>query len=107
MDCRLIPLLDALPIWLHALWLTAAACYLAAIARALLRLACPYVPILIAVAVEIAGEQLGRPIIASTGIAANPNPSTLAIVFPIVLLLTIAAALWFSYQSTTDPSSSS
>jgi hypothetical protein len=91
---RLIPLMEAVPMWLHGLWLLAAALYAAAILRLIFGKQPPYVLVLLAIAIEIAAQFLGRPIIASTGVAANPNPSMIAILIPLVLPLSIALLLW-------------
>lgn len=93
---RLIPLMNAIPLWLHGLWLLAASCYVLALVRVLLCLRSPHIPVLCAIGIEVVSEQLGRPIVVSAGVAANPNPSTLAIVLPVVLSLTLAAMLWVS-----------
>ena len=45
-------------------------------------------------ALEIAAHFLERPVIAAIGIAANPNPSTIAVVVPLVLPFCLAIYLW-------------
>ena len=91
---RLIPLMEGLPLWLHALWLLAAACYVLAISRLLSRASFAWVPVLIALALEVTAERNAKPLILAIGVAANPNPSTLAVALPILLPLLLAAAIW-------------
>ncbi len=95
---RLIPLMEAAPIWLHALWALASILYLVAISQILLRKGTPHITLLLSIAVEIAARGLGRPIIAATGIVVNPNPSVFAMLLPFVLPLFIAGILWRAYR---------
>jgi len=92
---RLIPLMDAVPWWLHGLWVVAGVLYLVAIVRLLGRASLAHVIVLAALSCEIAASQLGRPIVEATGIVVNPNPSIFAtVVLPMILPLLVAAALW-------------
>jgi hypothetical protein len=91
---RLIPLMEGLPLWLHALSVIAAACYLIAILRMFFHGKASYLPVLVAVVLELVADQLARPLVHTIGVAANPHPSMLAILFPVVFPLLIAALLW-------------
>jgi hypothetical protein len=99
---RLIPLMDAIPLWVHGMMIAAAACYLFAIVRLLLRMSAPYVPVLLAVAVEVMADRLSRPIIDAVGVRANPNPSLLAMVLPIAFPLGLAALMWLADRTPYD-----
>jgi hypothetical protein len=90
---RLIPLMEAIPLWLLALSALAAVLYLIAIIGALIGKRA-YRLVLLALAFEITAEIVGRPIIAATGVTVNPNPSLVAIVLPWILPLSTALLLW-------------
>lgn len=92
---RLVPLMNAVPAWLHGLWVLAAGLYVAAIASIVLRKGQAYLFVIVAFATEMLAQTLGRPILAASGVVVNPNPSILAsVVIPIVLPLGLALALW-------------
>ena len=56
-----------------------------------------YIPVLLALVVEMFAGKLGRPIVAQTGIVVNPNPSIIAtVVIPIILPLVLALFLWLT-----------
>jgi len=103
---RLIPLMEAIPWWLHGLMILAAILYLIAIVRVLLGMGRAQIPVLAAVVVELIAQMVGRPIIAATGVMANPNPSILAsLILPFVLPLLLAMVLAFQ-SPTAKPASS-
>jgi hypothetical protein len=94
---RLTPLMDAVPLWLHGLWVLAAGLYLTAIVLFALRKGSAYILVLAALGVEILAEAMGRPIVASTGVVVNPEPSVLAaVVIPFVVPLALAGILWMA-----------
>jgi hypothetical protein len=91
---RLIPLMEAVPAWLHGLWLLAGALYIIAIARFVRRRGAAHVLVLLALGAEILARAFGRPIIAATGVVANPNPSLIATILPLAFPLVIAGLFW-------------
>ncbi len=92
---RLTPLMEAVPLWLHALWVLAACLYLAAIVLFARRRRGAYLLVLAALAAETLAAVLGRPIVAAVGVAANPHPSLLAgVVIPFLLPLALAWVVW-------------
>ena len=94
---RLIPLMAAVPPWLHGLWVLAAALYLMAIVGFALRRGSAHVLVLAALGIEFVANELGRPIVAATGVIVNPKPSVLAgVMFPFILPLTLAVVLWMA-----------
>jgi hypothetical protein len=96
-SARLIPLMEAVPWWLHGLWVLAAGLYLTAIVLFALRKRTAYILVLAALGIEILAQVVGHPIVAATGVAANPNPSVLAaVVIPFVLPLALATVLWMA-----------
>jgi hypothetical protein len=92
---RLIPLMDAIPVWLHAMMLAACACYLVAIAQIVYRFRAAYLAILLAFGIETLANYLGDPIIEATGVRANPKPSMIALVLPILFPVLLAACSYF------------
>jgi hypothetical protein len=98
---RLIPLMDAVPLWLHGLWVLAGILYLVAMAGLGRRAGWAHIPVLAAVSVEGVAHVLGRPIVAATGVVVNPHPSAMATaVIPYVLPLLLALMLWRTGRST-------
>jgi hypothetical protein len=95
---RLIPLMEAAPLWLHGLWALASILYLVAISQILFRKRSPHITLFLAIAVEVAARGLGRPIIEATGIVVNPNPSLFALLLPFVLPLLIGGLLWRAHR---------
>lgn len=90
---RLIPLMEAIPIWLHALIAIGACCYLSAVVLTFRRQPIAAVLLLLGVAAEQLASLAARPIIADVGVVAVPHPSLIAtFVLPIVLPLFFAAA---------------
>jgi hypothetical protein len=105
---RLTPLMNAVPWWLHGLWVLAAGLYLTAILLVALRKGAAYVPVLAAFGIEVLAKALGRPIVAATGIVVNPAPSTLvAVVIPFVIPLVLALVLWMAGRKISPRDSSS
>ena len=91
---RLIPLMDAVPLWLHILWVLAGILYLIAIVRVVRGMGRAHIPVLAAVSFEVVTMLVGRPIIEATGVVVNPNPSVVAtVVIPFVLPLLLAIVL--------------
>ena len=91
---RLIPLMDGIPWWVHAMWVGAASLYLFAAAELLLRRRVSPLPVLLAIGVELAVQALQKPIILKIGVAANPNPPVLLTIFSVALPLLVAGVLW-------------
>jgi hypothetical protein len=97
---RLIPLMDAVPLWLHGLWVLAGVLYLVAIAGVGRRTGWAYITVLAAVSIEGVAHLVGRPIVAATGVVVNPHPSAIAtVVVPFVLPLFLALVLWQTGRS--------
>src|SRR5690606_34343717 len=85
---RLVPLMEAIPLWLHAALVAGACCYVLAAVSALRRQPMAAALLLLGVILEQVASLAARPIIAEVGVAAVPNPSRLAtIVLPLVLPL--------------------
>jgi hypothetical protein len=92
---RLIPLMEAVPAWLHGLWVLAGILYLLAVAGAVLGRRGAHFCVLAALGVEVIAMLAGRPVLAETGVVVNPNPSVFAaVIFPYVLPLLSALVLW-------------
>jgi hypothetical protein len=99
---RLAPLMDAVPWWLHGLWVLSAGLYVAAIVSVALRRGPGYLLVLAALGIEVLATQMGRPIIAATGVVVNPNPSVLAaVVLPYVMPIALAVVLWLGGRTRT------
>lgn len=92
---RLVPPMDAVPVWLHGLWVLAGILYLVAIARVVRRTGGAHILVLAAVSIELIAMLVGRPIVAATGVVVNPNPSVIgSVVVPFILPLLLALVLW-------------
>ena len=90
---RLIPLMEAIPGWLHVLLLTAGACYLIAGLWILARRRVASLMLLAAVVTEVFSQVLSRPVLAPAGVVVTPSPSVLAsVLLPIVFPLLLAVA---------------
>ncbi len=90
---RLIPLLEAIPIWLHMLIVVGAFCYLSAVVSTFRRQPTAAGSLLLGVAIEQLASFAARPIVAEVGVVAAPHPSlTATSILPIVLPLLFAAA---------------
>jgi hypothetical protein len=92
---RLVPLMTAIPGWLHALAIAAAACHLLALVHLLRRRRSAHVPLLLGVALQLATRVLVQPFRTAAGVVVVENPSFLSsILLPIILPLTLACAAW-------------
>lgn len=92
---RLIPLMEAIPTWIHALSIAGGMCYLAAIVFLLRRRRTAYIVLLVGVCIELALKMLGRLLVDHVGVAAVPDPSFLsAVILPFVLPLLLTLAAW-------------
>lgn len=92
---RLVPLMEAIPLWLHLIATAAGACYLVALWGVLKRRRAAGPVLLIGVGAEAAATLLARPIVADIGVQALPNPSVFAtIVLPVIVPVIMAAAAW-------------
>jgi len=92
---RFIPLMAAIPGWLHGLLVAAGACYLVAVFCLLGRRRGACVPLLLAVGLTLATRMLERPFIDAAGVVVAPNPPLLiAVLMPIVFPLLLAFAAW-------------
>jgi hypothetical protein len=99
---RLIPLIQAVPGWLHALWVLAGLLYLIAIARLFWRKRGAHILVLAALGLEIVAAVVGRPVSEATGVVVNPNPSLAAsVIIPFALPLMLALLLWRQTSSPT------
>lgn len=98
---RLIPLMEAVPGWLHGMWVAAGVCYVLAVVLYFRRSRAAFILVLLAVGLEQAAQMLGRPIIAATGVVVNPNPSLiLTLIIPFVVPLLIGLPMWLSGRRT-------
>jgi hypothetical protein len=77
----------------HGLWVLAGVLYLVAIARMALHKSAALLPV-IALVLEFAGQLASRSVSEAVGVVANPNPSIIALVLPVLLPLALAAMLW-------------
>jgi len=92
---RFIPLMEAIPAWLHGLLLAAGACYLVATFWLVGRRRAAYLPLLLGVILTLVTRLLERPFIAAVGVVVVPNPSLLsAVLLPIVFPLLLVFAAW-------------
>ncbi len=91
---RLIPLMENIPLWLHALKAAGAALYAFTILRLAGRGRVSWVPVALAIGFEIAATVLGEPVIERIGVRADPNPSMIALALPFVVPLGLALYLW-------------
>ena len=92
---RLVPLMEAIPAWLHLVAVGAGGCYLAALWFVLTRRRIAGLALLLGVGAELATALLVRPIVAETGVRAVAQPSVIStVLLPIVLPLLLAAAAW-------------
>jgi uncharacterized protein (TIGR03435 family) len=92
---RLVPLMEAIPLWLHLLAILAGCAYLVAMWRVLKRHRSAGIALLLGVAVELAATVFGRSVAAGVGVTVVASPSIIAtIVLPVVLPLLLAAAVW-------------
>jgi hypothetical protein len=98
---RLIPLMENIPLWLHALPTAAAALYGITIVRLIANVRVSWIPVACAIVLELAAQILGRPVLESIGVRANPNPSEIAVILPLVLPVLLALYLWRMRQSGT------
>jgi len=91
---RFVPLMEAVPVWLHGLWVLAGILYMVAIVLVVGGFGRAHIPVLAALALEIVANVAGRPIIETTGVVVNPNPSVIiTVVIPYLLPLFLALAL--------------
>ncbi|MFH1574782.1 MAG: hypothetical protein ABIG68_12420 [Acidobacteriota bacterium] len=97
---RLVPLMEAVPMWLHGLWVIAGILYLLAIASVVRRTGGAHILVLVAVGIELVALVVGRPIVAATGVVVNPNLGGLADVVRFILPLLLALVLWQSGRRT-------
>jgi len=102
---RFIPLMEAVPAWLHGLWVSAGLLYLAAIAGIVRRRTGVHILVLVAVGIEVVATLAGRAIAASTGVVPNPDAGGPADVVRLILPLLLALVLWQSGRRTLPPTS--
>lgn len=94
---RLVPLMEAIPFWIHGLWVLAAILYMAAIVLIILHKKIAYLLVLVALGIEILTQALSRPLTAATGVVVNPDPSFLAaVIIPFGIPLSTALVLWLA-----------
>jgi hypothetical protein len=73
----LVPLMDAIPIWLHAVWIAAAIGYAISVVRYLRGTASPLRPFVVAFALELIAWSLLQPFEVGTGINGETSNSLL------------------------------
>ncbi len=89
---RLIPLMDATPAWVVALWVVAGLLYLVALWQMLRRTGASYVSFFLGAGLDLAGVLAIRSIEASTGVIVNPIPMVRLAGF--VLTFSVGFVLW-------------
>jgi hypothetical protein len=100
---RLIPLMDAIPAWLHAMLVTAGICYLVTAICLLARRRTASLVLLAGVILEFFSQALSRPILAPADVIVTPNPSVLAaVLLPVVFPLLLAVAAWSGSRRDSD-----
>lgn len=100
---RLIPLMDGVPMWLHAMWVCGGVLYLTGIADIALRKHRAHALVVTAVAVDLMAEILSRPIVAAIGVAVAPHRSVVVEAVPYLLPLTLALMLWLGNRHWRGP----
>ena len=101
---RLVPLMEAIPAWLHVLLLAAGACYLVAVVCLLRRRRAAYPALLLGVTLGLATRLLARPIVDATGVTVVASPSFVAAaLLPVGLPLLLAFAAWSGSRRDSDP----
>lgn len=89
---RLIPIMDATPSWLVALWVAAGLLYLVALWQMLRRTGASYVPFFLGFGLEVAGMFVVRELEASTGVIVGPIPLIRAAGY--LLTFSVGFVLW-------------
>jgi hypothetical protein len=91
---RLIPVMDAIPAWIHGFWILAGLLYLDALARMARRAEGAHLSLLAAVGVEGLATALASPIVAATGVVVTPGATALGWTIPYLLPVILAVLLW-------------
>ena len=92
---RIVPLMETLPAWLHALSVSAGACYVIAAFCIIGRRRFAHVPLLLAVTLTLGIRVIERPLIDAVGTVVVAKPSVLAaVLIPIVLPFLLAMVAW-------------
>lgn len=100
---RLIPLMDAIPAWLHAMLVAAGTCYLITAICLVARRRTASLVLLAGVTIEFSSQALSKPILATAGVIVTPNPSVLAaVLLPVVFPLLLAVAAWSGSRRDSD-----
>jgi len=89
---RLIPLMDATPFWLVAVWVVAGLLYLIALWQMLRRAGASYVWFFLGAGLDLAGVLANRSIEASTGVIVSPIPLVRLAGF--LLTFSVGFVLW-------------
>ena len=89
---RLIPVMDATPSWLVALWVAAGLLYLVGLWQMLRRTGASYVPFFLGLVLDAIGEMTAMSLEASTGVSAGPVPVIRAAGFLLTFL--VGLVLW-------------
>jgi hypothetical protein len=84
---RLIPLIEAVPDWLHALTVLAGTSYACALLGLWRRSPATFTLAATGTALELTTWHLGRSVEAASGVVANPSPSWLVAALPVAVLL--------------------
>lgn len=90
---RLVPLMEGIPYSAHLLAVAGGACYFAAVGYLLRRRRIAGIALLVGVSMHLATTAIVQPVIATTGVAAVPDPTWLAsFVLPVLLPMLLALA---------------
>ncbi len=99
---RLVPLMDALPIWLHGLVVSAVVMYALAAAATWGRRSMAAAFWCMAIVAEQSASFAARPILADVGVVVVQHPSVLAaVLLPIVMPVLFALASWSGSRTAT------
>jgi hypothetical protein len=96
---RLIPIMDATPSWLAAMWVAAGLLYLVALWQMLRRTGASYVPFFLGFVLDAIGEMTAMSLEASTGVSAGPVPVIRAAGF--LLTFSVGFVLWCMTRKST------
>jgi hypothetical protein len=99
---RLVPLMDAIPLWLHGMVLSAVMLYALAAAATWGRRSMAGVFWCTAIVAEQSASVAARPILADVGVVVVQHPSVLAaVLLPIVMPILFAIASWSGSRTPT------
>lgn len=96
---RLVPIMDATPFWVVALWAAAGLLFLVALWQMLRRTGASHVPFFLGAGLDLAGVLAIRSIEAATGVVVNPVPLVRLAGF--LLTFSVGFVLWWMAQKRT------